>query len=311
MKGVMFILIFAISLFAKDLTPFREFNASGAVQEIVLSDNLLYVATIGEVQIFDIEKNSLVGDIKLEPIEDFFGDFYKPKVFSVDVSSKGILILQEENGGNRAVRLFKDGKSIELVKKEQKLFIKKAKLFEDFALYATIGGDVILQDLKTLKIIYNKNISVSSFSDFKIVENEGYFSFESGEVKVVDIKSGQVLREIKGINKDNVYKVDIAKDVLATAGQDRKIGLYSKNGKAIGSIDGEFLIYAVALSLDGKSVVFPANEKNELLMYDIAKKELIYKLIGHKSTLNTIVFKTNERIFSSSDDEFIYEWRLK
>ena len=76
-------------------------------------------------------------------------------------------------------------------------------------------------------------------------------------------------------------------------------------------IEGSFLIYATALSPSAKKVALPMDEKNNISIYKRSSKSKIVELQGQKSTLNTIIFKDEKTLFSSSDDKTVMMWRLK
>ena len=48
-----------------------------------------------------------------------------------------------------------------------------------------------------------------------------------------------------------------------------------------------------------------------IFLYTMSTKTKIAELQGQKSTLNTIIFKDENTLFSSSDDETVMMWRLK
>jgi hypothetical protein len=55
---------------------------------------------------------------------------------------------------------------------------------------------------------------------------------------VIDTKTGKLLKELKGLNVDNVYKVDYKKGIISGAGQDRRGSLYDVN-----SGKGEYIAF--------------------------------------------------------------------
>ena len=137
------------------------------------------------------------------------------------------------------------------------------------------------------------------------------FSCESGVLSVVEVKSGKVLNELQGQNVDNVYKVDFRSNVVSAAGQDRRGALYdAKSGKG-SYIEGEFLIYGTALSPSTKKVAFAMDEKNNISVYNTSSKSKIALLKGQKSTLNVIIFKDENILFSASDDNTVMVWDLE
>jgi WD40 repeat protein len=53
------------------------------------------------------------------------------------------------------------------------------------------------------------------------------------------------------------------------------------------------------------------DEKNNISVYNRQTKEKIALLEGQKSTLNTIVFKDENILFSASEDSRVLMWNLK
>ena len=53
------------------------------------------------------------------------------------------------------------------------------------------------------------------------------------------------------------------------------------------------------------------NEQNDIFIYNVSTKAKIAELKGQKSTLNTIIFKDETTLFSSSDDNTVMMWSLK
>jgi len=53
------------------------------------------------------------------------------------------------------------------------------------------------------------------------------------------------------------------------------------------------------------------DEQNNISIYNRATKTKIAVLKGQKSTLNTILFKDENVLFSSSDDNTVMVWNLK
>ena len=70
------------------------------------------------------------------------------------------------------------------------------------------------------------------------------------------------------------------------------------------------MIYATGLSPSTKLVAFAMNEQNDIMIYDTNTKALKYTLKGQKSTLNSIIFATEDKLYSSSDDSSVMIWQL-
>jgi WD40 repeat protein len=57
-------------------------------------------------------------------------------------------------------------------------------------------------------------------------------------------------------------------------------------------------------------VAFVMDEKNNISIYSRSSKTKIAELQGQKSTLNNIIFKDENTLFSSSDDNTVMMWSL-
>jgi WD40 repeat protein len=71
------------------------------------------------------------------------------------------------------------------------------------------------------------------------------------------------------------------------------------------------LIYATALNPSATMAAFAMDEKNNISIFDLSTKSKKYLLKGQNSTLNTIVFKSEDTLFSASDDNIVIMWKLK
>jgi len=160
--------------------------------------------------------------------------------------------------------------------------------------------------------VYRVQLSESKFSDFALNEQrtQAVFACESGVLNVIDTQTGKVLKVLQGQNVDNVYKVDFKIGFVSAAGQDRRGALYEVNYEKGTYIQGDFLIYATSLSPLALRVAFAMDEENNISIYDVNTKSKIAILKGQKSTLNTILFQDDKRLFSSSDDDSIMLWKL-
>lgn len=310
MKSFFIFITLITSIFA-EIEPEFIYKSNGYVIDFVYDKDSLYVAT--DSGIIDIFKNDeLNSSIEIPKIEDFFGEVKSPKIFSVDVIDKKILILSQGETF-RELYIYED-KLIKIISDKDRLFIKEARFIdENTLLLALMSSEIILYNLKTNKQIYKIQLSQSSFSDFELNEDKSKVavSFESGEIKIVEVKSGKVIKTLKGANVDNVYKVDYKNGFIIGAGQDRRVSIYNENSGESYYKEASFLIYACSLSPSAKLGAYAYNEKNDIAIFDTKTKERKAILKGHKSTLNKIWFLSEDTIFSSSDDENIIKWRIK
>lgn len=315
MKKLLLILsIMMTLLYADTLKPVQEIKASGYVYDIAVDQNYLYAGTgSGELQVYDYKNKKFVKTITLPRIKDFMGDEIDPKVFSVDYLNGKYLLLSEAKSGYRELYIHENNKTKKLISVEERQAIAKAKFVDqDHVFLANLGNEVMLYDLKTKKELYRFQISQSKFSDFALTKDKtiAVVGCESGEITVVDVQKGKVIKILKGQNLDNTYKVDIKNGIVTGAGQDRRGSYYNVQSGRGGFFEGSFLIYATALSPSAKKAAYAINEENDIAVYSLQTNQRTAILHGQKSTLNTIVFLDENTLFSASSDPMIMMWEL-
>jgi len=305
-----------VSSIAGNITPLLEIEAKGTVKDIMIDDKHLYIATDnGLVQVYDVENKKFIKEIALPKVKDFMGDMIPPKIFSVDIMDGRYMLLSDSGkGGYANLWIHENNETTQLMDHTLKKAVIKAKLVDkNHVLFGYLGDEAGLFDIEAKKEIYKVQLSPSKFSDFKLNEDKSkaVFSCESGVLNIIETKSGKTVKVLEGINLDNVYKVDFKQGIVSGAGQDRRGSLYDAQSGKGDFIEGSFLIYATGLSPSAKKVAFAMDEKNDISVYNISTKSRIALLKGQKSTLNTIIFKDEETLFSSSDDNVIMMWKLR
>ena len=316
MKNLLWFCLLSISLFAADtLTPIATIVINGTAKDMVLDQNRLVIATdMGHIEVYDAKSREKIKEISIPDVKDFMGDIMPARVMSADVIGEQYLLLSDSGkGGYSDLYLFKEGKISKLIGPEDKEAIIKARFIDEtHILLGYLSDEVALLDTQSKKELYRTQLRESKFSDFMLNEEktQAVFACESGILSVVDIKSGKVVTELEGQNVDNVYKVDYKSGLVSAAGQDRRGALYDVKSKKGSYIEGEFLIYATALSPSAKKVAFAMDEKNNISIYNTSSKSKIALLKGQKSTLNVIIFQDENRLFSASDDNSIMVWDL-
>ena len=316
MKNLLWFCLLSISLFAADtLTPIATIVINGTAKDMVLDQNRLVIATdMGHIEVYDAKSREKIKEISIPDVKDFMGDIMPARVMSADVIGEQYLLLSDSGkGGYSDLYLFKEGKISKLIGPEDKEAIIKARFIDEtHILLGYLSDEVALLDIQSKKELYRTQLRESKFSDFMLNEEktQAVFACESGILSVVDIKSGKVVTELEGQNVDNVYKVDYKSGLVSAAGQDRRGALYDVKSKKGSYIEGEFLIYATALSPSAKKVAFAMDEKNNISIYNTSSKSKIALLKGQKSTLNVIIFQDENRLFSASDDNSIMVWDL-
>ena len=315
MKGlVTLFMLFSTLLLAQTLSPIQEIKANAYVYDMVVDSKHLYIGTgKGTLQVYDYHSKKFIKTITLPKIKDFMGDEIYPKVFSVDYINGKYLLLSEAKSGYRELYIHENNSTEKIISIKDKQAIAKAKFVDTHHIFlANLGNEVMLYNLDTKKEKYRFQISQSKFSDFDLNEQKdrAIVGCESGELSLVDIQKGTIVKVFKGQNLDNTYKVAIKKNIVTGAGQDRRGSYYKINSGSGGYFEGSFLIYATALSPSAKLAAYAMNEENDIIIYNLDTKQQVALLKGQKSTLNTIVFLDEQHLFSASSDPKIMMWKL-
>ncbi|WP_295418736.1 WD40 repeat domain-containing protein [Sulfurovum sp.] len=314
-KTLLFCCLFSLFLWATPtLGPVGSIEVNGTAKDMVLDGDHLVVATdMGHIEVHDIVKKEKIKEISIPDVKDFMGDIMPARVMSTDTIHGKYLLLSDSGKGGYSNLYIYDGNLAQLLSAEDKEAIIKARFIDEtHILLGYLSNEVALLDITTKKERYKVQLSESKFSDFALNEDksQAVFSCESGVLSVVDVQSGKLLKELKGQNVDNVYKVDFKHGMVSGAGQDQRASLYDVESGKGDYIKGHFLIYATALSPSAKKVAFAMDEKNNISIYNTSTKSKIALLKGQKSTLNVIIFKDENRIFSASDDNTVMVWDL-
>ncbi len=298
---------------AKDISPLYKLRASGMVYDILIHDAKLYAATdAGKVDIFDIENKEKEKSIELPGIKDFMGDLTAPKIYSVDVMSGRVLMVTSGELGYNNVYLH-DGKTLKnIIDKKMKLTLKEARFIDDDTiLLGLMSNELILYKLSSAKRLYKVQMSPSHFNDMALNEDRTKVATadESGEVYLINVADGKIDKVLSGQNVDNIYKLDLKKGVVITAGQDRRCAVYAPVRSAY-YISGTFLLYAAALSPSAKIGVFATNVENDIQVFNTRTKSKLSMLKGHNATLTAFAFLNETELFSSAEENDILFWKL-
>ncbi|RUM68060.1 MAG: WD40 repeat domain-containing protein [Sulfurovum sp.] len=314
MRFLIIFLLFFIQLNAKDLKPTFIYSGSGAVTDLVYQNNKLYSATAeGAVDIYDTKEQKLIQTITVPKIKDFIGDEVVSKIYSVDVLDDKIMIASQGKMGYRRVHIYADNNLTQIISIDKSYTISKSKFIDsNHLLISLLSNELILFDIKEKKALYRKQISASKFSSFALNEkkDEVIIADESGDLKLVSVKDGKVLKALKGQNVDNIFQVDYKNNTIITAGQDRRTAIYSRDGKVAYYKEGTFLIYSSALSPSAKIGAYASDEHNNITLFDTSSKSDLYRLGSHKATISNILFIDEKKLFTSSDDKEINYWEL-
>ena len=300
--------------FTKEIKPLFTIASKALVLDFVIDGYYLYVGNNeGSVEIFDIRSAQKVDEILIAPNYSAKGTMVHSRILSVDRYNGKTLIVSTTTNGYNNIWLHDGVKLRQIIKSSQKIDIKEARfLGDDDFIFGTLGYDVINYSLGDNYSLYSNQIEQSAFSDMAISRDKKSIATasESGQVMLIDTKSGAIIKEFKPLNLDNIYKIAMQNGTIITAGQDRRVGVYPSYGTPY-YIKSNFLVYSVGLSPSGKWGVYSSNEDNDLQLFDTrtgAKKDVF---VGHNSVPSTIKFISEDGFFSAGYGYEIYYWRLK
>jgi hypothetical protein len=307
-------LLFCFSLlFSQNLKPTQTYLASGSVTALSLKDSLLYISTdASKIDIFDTITAKLIKNITIPKIKDFAGDEINSKIYSIDLINEKILFVSQGQKGFRTIFQYKNDKLTKIISTKKKLSISKALYIDkDIIIFSTLSNQLFLYNLKEEKFLWEIQVSQSKFSDFRLNEEKTkvIIADESGSLSQINVKTGEISKIFSGLNVDNIFQIDVKNDIIITAGQDRRCGIYEKFDQYYKEAD--FLIYSVGLSPSGNIAGYANNEENDITIFNTKTKKELYTLKGHKMTLSNILFKNENELFSSSDTNEVYYWQLK
>lgn len=313
MKFFLYCLFFIVSLQAVELSPVYTLKADGKIIDAMIDAGKIYVTTdSSSVDVFDIASKKLVKVIKFAKMKDFLGDISDTKIYSIDKNEdKFVFVTQGEKGFSR-IYLYQDGVKKLLLSEKNKMSIMKAMfLSKEKIVLTTLSSKVVLYDIKNKKIIYNKQVSESKFSDFVLnsMKTKLFLADESGNVKLVNLSDGSIEKIFKNKNLDNIYQIDYKNSIIATAGKDRKCAVYWDDNSREYSKKSNFLVYSVGLSPFGKLCAYMSNDKNDIVVFQTQSGENLYLLRGNKSPITNIIFADEKNLFTTNKNK-IKLWRL-
>ncbi len=309
------VLLLAFITGVNAIEPSFIYKGSGGVTDLVYKDSKLYSATAeGKVDIYDTSSQKLIQTVEVPKIKDFMGDEVASKVYSVDIIDNKIMIASQGKMGYRRVHIFQDDKLTQVIFTTQSYTISKAKFIDkNTLLIALLSNELILYDIPNVKAIYREQISASKFSSFALNEkkDEVVIADESGDLKIISVKDGKIIKELKGQNVDNIFQIDYKNSLIITAGQDRRCAIYSSDSKTAYYKDGSFLIYSAGLSPSANIGAFASDENNNITLFNTRSKSDLYKLGHHKATISAILFINENELFTANDGNEINYWKLK
>jgi len=287
MKKLLLLLGMSLGLLgaAPVLAPVHAIHISGQAKDLVVQYPNVYIGTThGKLQVYDLEKQKFIKEISLPKIKDFMGDDIFAAAASIDYLDGRYLLLSDSGDkGYTDLWIHENNVTKKLISSKDKMTLVKARFIDrDHVLLGFLSNEAALLDINSKKTSYRTQLSESKFSDFALNNDrsKAAFSCESGAISIIDTHSGKVIKTLKGINKDNVYKVDFKKDIVAAAGQDRRAAYYHVSTGRGDFWTGSFLIYATGLSPDADKIAFAMDENNNITVFDIGSKAKLAILKG-------------------------------
>jgi WD40 repeat protein len=316
-------LLLTININATDLVPTTIYEATGGVTDIVIDKNKIFVSTsASSVDIFDLNDTKPIKSIKVPKIKDFMGDIIDVKIYNIDVYKDKVLLTAQATKGFREIYIYSNGKLETVISVKEKMFISKAKFInEEKIVFSLLDNEMYLYDLKAKKIIWkidvkpNDAVFNSTFSDFALNEDKtiAVVADESGDLKIVDIKQGKVIKLLADKNLDKVFKVDYKNNKIITAGQDGRCVIYdTKTNKDYFIREKKwFLIYGAGLSPSAELGAFSSDENNNVTIFNTNTKLKLFKLTQNPMTLSSILFISENDIFVTTDSNKFNYYDLK
>ncbi len=317
MRKFCFFFLLSIWVWAvQTVSPIHQIVVNGFAKDMVLTpaDTLLIATDNGHIEEYNIPNYEKIKEISIPKVKDFMGDMMPARILSTDRMGDTYLLLSDSGkGGYSNLFVERQGKLTQILSPNDKEAIIKARFIDSsHILLGYLGDEVALLNIDSKKERYHVQLGESKFSDFALNEKktEAVFACESGILSVIDVQTGKIIKQLKGQNLDNVYRVDFKNGMVSAAGKDRRGALYNVQTGEGSYIEGSFFIYATALSPSARKVAFAMDENNDISIYNTLTKSKLAVLKGQKSTLNVIVFKDENKLYSASDDNTVMVWDL-
>lgn len=293
--------------------PYKKIIASSIVTSINLYKNILYISTNdGTIEIYDLNNFKKIKVIKLEPIVDNFNNQLMPKVFQTHtIDGKNILLISQISIGGSQISIYNGVKLKNIELENQSSMISKAYFVdENKILIGFLSNEIWLYDLKENRIIWSTTPSISVFSDLIISKDYAFSTTEGGIIYLINLKNGEIAKELSGANFDNIYMLAFAKNIILSAGRDKSCGIYNIKNDTFKRLETKFLSYAVGISEDSKFGAVSFNENNDILIFETNNLNKIDILKGGDALPNKIIFINNKNVIASFDSKNILFWKI-
>lgn len=302
-----------ISIFAKDIVPYRYVTASEAVSDFVKAGDTLVIGTEeGILDIYDLKQDKLIDQVALPKYKNILDENMRSLILSVDYLNGRILFIGMVLDGYRELYLYENKKLTTLIDSSKKTTIQKVMFVdENTALIQSMGNEIVLFNIKTKEYIYKKQLNHSSFSDLALDEEKkyAYTGDETPTVYKIEVRTGVVSQEYNEANKRDIFSLDFKNKILLTGGKDRRVIAY-KTPTDYKIAKGGFFIYSVSLNPKAELAAFVKNENSEISIVDTNNMDEKYLLKGHNQTIIKIDFYGEKELISADEDKKLMFWKL-
>ena len=285
----------------------------GLVNDFIVNKNIIYIANdAGTVDVFDLTTGKLTNQIIVDLVTTRMNTLVSPNIISVDYLNGKVLIVSMGVDSYRNIWIYENFELKKVIGEEKKLTVKEARFIDDEKIIlGNFSSEIILHDIGESYTLYKRHVTQSALGDIALSEDRSkvVMSDESGEIRLLDVKSSKTLKVFASQNVDNVYHVAYAQGIIITAGQDRRVAVYQEGVKDY-HIKSDFLVYCVGISPSGKIGVYSSGEESDLQLFNTKTKKKLDRLVGHSGIVNQIKFINENELFSNERSPYVYYWRL-
>ncbi len=294
-----------------------EFSFSELIKEMEFNANVLNIKQIrkdflisldnGEIEILD-ENFTQKMNYKFPKIKTYFGDLIESRIFSADLLDDEILVLLSSDFGAQKLEIL--GKKDFDLKSEN--FKNAFFINKNLAILADLSGEIYFFDLQNGKISNPIKISSSSLSSVEISPNRKILvlASEGGKVYVFDIVSKKILSQ-KSLHKDRIHDLAISSNLkIATGANDKSASFFDFKNDIIKNFESEFLVYAVSISENGKTLAYQSSENGDITLINTQNFEISNIIKTNDGNLGSIILNNNF-IVTSNFDKKIKIWSIK
>jgi len=168
---------------------------------------------------------------------------------------------------------------------------------------------------KTLPGFSERVVTLAFSNSGKLLACGGGAPTQEGELKLIEVDTGKVAREIKdNVHSDTVFSVHFSADdkMLVSCGADKFVKTFEvASGKFIKAFEGHtHHVMGVGFSPDGKFIA-SAGADNVVKIWDFAKGEQIRTIPAHGKQVTALVFAGKTGNFATcSGDQQVRLWNV-